>query len=276
MNLITYAALSLFLLATARAEERKGIEYSRPGGVRLRMDAHLPPGSGPFPAVILVHGGAWVAGSRRFDVKPLFKPLSGAGFAWFTISYRLARKTSFSGSVIDTSKIGSGIDDVQSAVQFLRDHAAEFHVDPNRIALIGVSSGAQLASMAAIRGSPVKAVVAFYCPSDLVALALPPGVFQAAAARLTWGSPPQSQLLRLSPLAAVRPGMPPFLFIHGTLDHVVPFDQSIRMCDAMRKAGSACEVISVKGGLHGIQLWEALHNTGYKRQMTEWLGARLN
>ena len=276
MKSIRHAALTLLFLATVRAADIKGIEYSHPGGVRLRMDAHLPKGSGPFPAVILVHGGAWVAGSRRFDVKPLFKPLSVAGFAWFTISYRLARKAPFSGSMIDASKIGNGIDDVQSAVQFLRDHAAEFHVDQNRIALIGESSGAQLASMAAIRGARVKAVVAFYCPSDLVAIALPPGLFHEAAARVTWGSPLHSELLALSPIAAVRPGMPPFLFIHGTSDHVVPFDQSIRMCDEMRKAGSACDVIPVKGGLHGVQLWEALHKTGYKRQMTEWLSARMN
>ncbi len=88
MNLIRHAARCLLFLASVQAADLKGIEYSHPGGVRLRMDAHLPKGPGPFPAAILVHGGAWVAGSRRFDVKPLFKPLSGAGFAWFSISYR--------------------------------------------------------------------------------------------------------------------------------------------------------------------------------------------
>ena len=115
-----------------------------------------------------------MAGSWRFDVKPLFKPLSGTGFAWFSISDRLARKATFSGSMIDASKIGDGIEDVESALQFLRNHAAEFHVDRDRIVLIGESFGAQLASTAAIRGASVKAVVAFYCPSDLLAFAVPP------------------------------------------------------------------------------------------------------
>lgn len=162
MKSIRLAALILSFLATGRAADLKGIEYSHPGRIHLRMDAHFPNGPGPFPAAILVHGGAWLVGSRRFDVKPLFKPLSGAGFAWFTISYRLARKAPLRGSLIDSAKIANGIEDVLNAVQFVRDHAAEFHVDPNRIALIGESSGAQLASMAAIRGAPVKAVVAFY------------------------------------------------------------------------------------------------------------------
>ncbi len=269
-------ALSLLLVTVGRAADRTGIEYSHPGRTHLRLDAHVPNGPGPFPAAILIHGGAWVAGGRRFDVRPLFKPLSGAGFVWFTISYRLARKPPLHGSMIDVSKIANGIEDVQSAVQFVRDHAAEFHVDPKRIALIGESSGAQLASMAAIRGSPVKVVVAFYCPSDLVALALPPGAFHEAVARVTWGSPFQLELVALSPIAAVRPGMPPFLFIHGTSDHVVPFEQSTRMCNQMRSVGSACDVIPVNGGLHGVQLWDALHKTAYKRQMTDWLLAHMN
>src|SRR5882724_10641279 len=92
MIIVRIAAACLFSLAAGQAAEWKGIEYSRPSGVRLWMDAKIPEGSGPFPAAILVHGGAWVAGSRRFDVKPLFKPLNDAGFAWFSISYRLARK----------------------------------------------------------------------------------------------------------------------------------------------------------------------------------------
>ena len=93
---------------------------------------------------------------------------------------------------------------------------------------------------------------------------------------MTWGGPLQPELLAVSPIAAVRPGMPPFLFIHGTSDHVVPFEQSTRMCEVIRRTGSVCEVILVKGGLHGIQLWEALRQTGYKGRMTEWPGRRMD
>ncbi|MEP6534875.1 MAG: alpha/beta fold hydrolase [Bryobacteraceae bacterium] len=276
MTWTRHGALCLLLTVSAHGAELKGIEYSHPGQNRLRMDGHLPSGAGPFPVAILVHGGAWVAGSPGFDVRPLFRPLSDAGFAWFTIHYRMARNRPFKGSIIDASKIRDGIEDVQSAVNFVRSHATEFHVDPNRIVLIGASSGAHLASMAAIRGAPVKAVVAFYCPSDLVSMAFPSGAFHQIVARATWGSPAQSEFLELSPILQAHPGMPPFLFIHGTADHIVPFEQSTKMCDQIRRTGSSCDLMPVPGGLHGMQLWEALRKTAYKEQMTAWLTAHLN
>jgi len=276
MNWTRYAALSLLLTASGLAGELKGIEYSHPGHVRLRMDGYVPSGPGPFPVAILVHGGAWVTGGPRLDVRPLFKPLTDAGFAWFTINYRLARNQPFKRSLIDASKLRQGIEDVQSAIEYVHSHAAEFHIDPDRIALIGASSGAHLASMAAIRGAPVKAVVAFYCPSDLASMAFPSGAFHQIVARAAWGSPLHSEFLELSPILRVHPGMPPFLFIHGTSDHIVPFEQSTRMCDQIRRAGSTCDLIPVPGGLHGVQLWEVLRKTAYKRQMTDWLTLRLN
>ncbi len=66
------------------------VEYSNPAGLSLRFDGHVPSGEGPFPAAIIVHGGAWVTGDRKRSVSPLFSTLESANFAWFSISYRLA------------------------------------------------------------------------------------------------------------------------------------------------------------------------------------------
>src|ERR1700685_4711742 len=85
---VSACILSLFLTA-AHGEDLKDIEYGVAGKYSLRLDAQIPDGTGPFAAVILVHGGAWVAGDRTNSVQPLFQPLSDAGFAWFSISYRL-------------------------------------------------------------------------------------------------------------------------------------------------------------------------------------------
>ncbi len=88
-----------------------------------------------------------------------------AGLAWFSISYRLAT---------NVSNFEVAIDNVQSAIRFVKAHAAEYNVDPDKIALIGESAGGQLAAMTALRGGDgnlVKAVVALYSPTDLVALA---------------------------------------------------------------------------------------------------------
>jgi acetyl esterase/lipase len=86
-----------FCLATAAATAavQTDIEYGRADGVSLKLDAAVPDGVGPFPAVILVHGGGWTGGDKSGGPKkgymaPMHEPLSAAGFAWFSINYRLA------------------------------------------------------------------------------------------------------------------------------------------------------------------------------------------
>jgi alpha-L-fucosidase 2 len=84
--------------------------------------------------------------------------LTNAGFAWFSISYQFAT---------NVTQFGVAIDDVQSAIRFIKSHAAGYRIDPSKLALIGESAGGQLASMAILRGGPdvaVKAVVALYMP----------------------------------------------------------------------------------------------------------------
>ena len=254
---------------------RRDIEYSRPNGVSLRLDACIPEASGKAPGVIIVHGGGWVRGNRQVDVAPLFDPLSAAGFAWFSIDYRLAT---------DVTQFGAAIDDGGEAIHFVKSHAAEFNVDPNNLALIGESAGGQLAAMAALRatsGACVKAVVALYAPTDLVTLVKNSEYIPERIRRSVQGTPWESLILaglaQLSPVNNVRRDMPPFLFIHGTEDSLVPFSQSTDMCQRMRQAGATCEVYPVEGGGHGLRWWESYPKlaAAYKHKLIEWLSAQL-
>jgi acetyl esterase len=262
------------------------VEFSHPGGYSLKLDAHVPEGDGPFPAIVIVHGGAWVTGDRRRSVEPLFEPLSDAGFAWFSISYRLANVADpKSNPTIAASMalLGGAIEDVRAAVAYVRANASDYNVDPHRIALIGESAGAQLAAMAALkpgRNAPVQAVVAFYCPSDLVTLVQTMPLIPDSVRNAVKGTPFEQILLaylrELSPIRWVSDGAPPFLLIHGTADQVVPFQQSVDLCDAMQKAGSTCELYSVKGVGHGLRGWESAKGmTAYKARMVSWLGQEL-
>ena len=154
--------VTMMTMTAAAAETLKDVPFSHAGGADLRFDASIPDGAGPFPAAIIVHGGGWVRGDRRTDVTPLFKPLEDAGIAWFSIDYRLQA---------DPLRFGVAVNDVEAAVRFVKDHAQEYRVDPERVALIGESAGGQLAAMAALNGRvSVKAVVAMYAPTDLVSL----------------------------------------------------------------------------------------------------------
>ena len=80
-------------------------------------------------------------------------------------------------------------------------------------------------------------------------------------------------LAQLSPIDNVRRDMPPFLFIHGTDDALVPFSQSTDMCKRMRQVGANCDLYPVTGGGHGLRWWESYPKlaSGYKAKMLEWL-----
>jgi acetyl esterase len=271
----------------AAAKSYDNVEFGHVGGSSLQLDASVPDGPGPYPAIIIVHGGAWVAGDRRRSVEPLFAPLSTAGFAWFSISYRLANVIdpgSIPTSIASMAGLGAAIDDVREAVAFVKKHASEYRVDSDRIALVGESAGAQLATMAALKpaaGGSVQAVVAFYCPSDMAKLLDTSPRVPDALRQFIKGSPFGDLLLAslrdLSPVNWVQKDSPPFLLIHGTEDRLVPFEQSKQMCDAMRKAGASCEIYPVNGGGHGLRWWESERDmTGYKRVMVRWLDDKLN
>jgi acetyl esterase len=160
----------------------------------------------------------------------------------------------------------------------VKSHAAQYRVDPERVALIGESAGAHLASMAALRPESkgaVRGVVAFYGPSDLVRFVQTSVWIPDNIRRSLKGSALETLLFaglrELSPVTWVSPSAPPFLLIHGTADTLVPFDQSQELFDKLKEAGVRCEIYPVQGGHHGLRRWESTGLTDYKEQMIRWL-----
>ncbi len=278
--------LSLALTVAASlpsfALDKQNVEYGKADGVPLLLDVHVPDGPGPFPAAILVHGGGFDEGSKATNVKPLFAPLADAGFVWFSIDYRLAPKAHFDQAIAD----------VFTAIQWVRTHTYEYHVDLNRIVLMGESAGGLLVNYAGTHLTPqtqVAAVVDFYGPSDYGTLALErrdhPERFDLKTANrhaangggIHFFGVDQlddagiAKLHSLSPLAAVHKGMPPFLCIHGDADDQVSFSQTPPFCDAIKAVGSNCEIITVPGGAHGMNRWQAANMQDWKPQMIAWL-----
>lgn len=247
------------------------IEYvTRPSGP-LQLDASIPDGPGPFSAIIIVHGGAFTMGSKVTYVPPIFQPLARAGFAWFTIDYRLAPAA--------TAK--DQLDDVLSALAWVHQHAAQYKVDPKRVVLLGESAGAYLVdvvAMVAPKETPIAAVVSFYGPADLTSdeFKLPP------ALRPFFGLTPQTtdveaQLRSVSPYYMVHAGLPPFLLLHGSADEQVPYQQSPRFCDALKAKGNQCELYTIPDARHGMGQWE--QNAGqleYKQKVVDWLKQTLH
>src|ERR1043165_8121618 len=139
--------------------DQKGIEYGKPGGHALLLDLHVPDGPGPFPAAILVHGGGFDGGTRATNMSPTFQPLADAGFAWFSIDYRMAPEFRFP----------EARDDFDAAIRWVKANAQAYKVDPGKIVLAGESAGAFLVNYAATHETPatrVAAVVDIYGPVD--------------------------------------------------------------------------------------------------------------
>jgi dipeptidyl aminopeptidase/acylaminoacyl peptidase len=200
----------------------KDIEYAAPGGVSQKLDAYLPPGSGPFPAVIAIHGGGWHAGDKSAWAQESVR-LATAGFATFSINYRLA----------PTYPWPAQIEDVQAAVIWLRGHAATYRVRQDRIGAIGSSAGAHLAQMLAVRGSGstntgsrVRVAVSWSGPSDMVELATSDDPEIVSALTDLFGSLGNTEAeTDASPLHFLDPTDPPIYHCHS-LGEFVPFEQA--------------------------------------------------
>ena len=268
--------------ANAAPLDQKDVEYGRPGGKPLLLDLYIPDGSGPFPAAILVHGGGFDQGSKSTNVRPLFEPLANAGFAWFSIDYRMAPEFRFPEASAD----------VNTAIEWVKANAKNYHVDPARIALIGESAGGFLVNYAGTHETPqtkVAAVVDFYGPVDYGKLAQErrdhPERFNMASINRhaangggihffgasALDAEGLEKLRKVSPIFAVHKGMAPFLCIHGTKDDQVSYDQSTAMCEAMHRAGAACELITIQDGGHGMSGWKAAEMQHWKPEMIAWL-----
>lgn len=267
--------ISLALAAALHAaggEWKTDIEFARQGDVSLTLDAWVPEGKGPFPTVIIVHGGGWENGDKGTYVPPLFEPLKQGGFAWFTINYRLAPRYPFPACTDDTFK----------AIEWVKDHAKEYKVDPRRIALAGESAGGHIVAYVGARGrgkTKVAAVVDFYGVHDLLRREKQRGLTKNIKQLMhieELNPETEKKLAQASPIQYVHKDMPPFLFIHGTEDKAVPYEQSPIMCEAMKAAGVKCEVYTVQGAPHGVGPWEKNPEwQGYKAKMVEWLHATL-
>jgi acetyl esterase len=259
----------LFVTVPSSAADSKDIEFAKPDGFSLTLDAHVPDGSGPFPAAILVHGGGWVAGDKQKFINYIFKPLSDAGFAWFSINYRLAPQYKFPANA----------DDVEAAIRFVKANADKYKVDTKRIALIGESAGGHLVSYVGARNRPdsrVSAVVSLYGIHDFVAAAvawkpLPHELFDLFGIK-TLDSDNVPVLIKASPVEYITPDMPPFLLVHGSRDRDVPYQQSVEMCEKMKQGGARCDLITIQGAPHGMDHWESHPKfLWYKKALVDWL-----
>jgi acetyl esterase/lipase len=227
------------------------------------LDLCTPSGlSTPRPGIVLIHGGGFVGGDKRYqfdDQDTLFDVcmgLASQGFVVASINYRLAPASTWPSSLVDA----------QLAVRWLRTHASEIKLDPQRLCSAGLSAGAYLAvflgvlqtihtgdqaSLLATQSPHVSCVVDFYGPVDLARLVkTAPGPNQEVVQALLDHATPESNpklYHDASPLFYVASQSAPTLIIHGTHDMTVPIEQSQSLQSALQQHDVPVEYITYAG-----------------------------
>lgn len=252
------------------AGQASTVEYCRPDGVPLAMDVYMPPADTArdeaAPVVMYVHGGGAIGDRKMYGAGaslanhegalfPRLQPsLNARGFVVASFDHRLPPGTPWPAQ----------IEDAKCAVRFLRAHAADLGIDPDRIGVWGPSGGGHLASLLGLTGpedgfdvgqyvedsSRVQAVVDMFGLADL-------NDFDDAApaarlmAQISFGG--STELRRTaSPVNHVRPDAPPFLILHGTADDMVVPRQSTRLAERLDRAGVSITFVEVRGAEHSL------------------------
>lgn len=202
------------------------------------------------PGVIVIHGGGWVEGNKQQMVEKYCVPFLEHGFVVANVEYRLA----------NVATAPAAVTDVLEAAQWFAGHAAQYKVDPKKIVVTGSSAGGHLALMVGMAPgnaelgpvTRIAAVIDFYGITD-VGDQLSGAHRQNYAVAWVPEQPNRAELARrVSPMTYVRKDVPAILTLHGDADTVVPYEQGVRLTEALKKAGAKAELITVRGGQHGF------------------------
>jgi alpha-L-fucosidase 2 len=273
MKRLVAAVLGVMLSGVmARAEVKSDIEYGRVGDVSLKLDVSVPDGEGPFPAVIIVHGGGWSGGDKQQDITPLFQPLTDAKYVWFSINYRLA----------PTHRWPACFEDVKTAIGWVKAHAADYKADAERLAIAGHSAGGHLAFLAAEQNEATKRVQAVIglapvtdFEQDLEQRGGLSTSLQALLDRPQQVTDESRQILkRIGAINHIKPGLPPFLLIQGSADRTVQPIQSQNFVAKLKEANVPADLIVLNGAMHRVTQWDDF-DASWKARMVAWLNKTL-
>ena len=274
-------------VARQRIRRTRNVTFARAGGRNLKLDVFapvddLPPGV-LRPAVLQIHGGAWVIGDKRQQGIPLLKVLARHGWVCFNANYRLSPAATWPDHLVD----------VKRALAFIRDHADEYGVDPGFVAVTGGSAGGHLAAMAALtQGDPayqpgfedadtsVQACVPFYAVYDFTNRAgTMPSQFhdwllQPLVMKAFFDEEPD-RYRAASPIDNVRADAPPFFVIHGDRDTLAPVADARAFVDALRTVSSEpVRYLELRGAQHAFDVFSSVRVRSVVRAVERFLAVQ--
>jgi len=226
-------------------KEYKDITYKTIENTDLKLDIyHLKNISKPTPLIIFIHGGAWKKGDKH-DYWPYLIPYAEKGYITATIQYRLT----------NVAKYPAQLDDVEAAIKWVKNHADDFHINKDKIVLVGGSAGGHLAMLAAYSNPSlnIKGIVNLYGPSDLTT----PYAREVESVQKLIGKnylDAPELYKKASPITYISKNIPPTLTFQGTLDELVPYEQSDKLDKKIKAVGAVSYYHKLKGWPHTMDM----------------------
>jgi acetyl esterase/lipase len=246
-------------------EQKVDVVYGEVHGTGLLMDVFAPKGKANGVGIIDVVSGAYYSDRRKLRdhvLAQVYSILCSHGCTIFAM--RPGSRTRYTAAEMEAH--------VKTGIRYVKQHAAEYKIDPDRLGLTGASAGGHLATLAAVtpeEGKPdadspllrqnthVKAAAIFFPPTDFLDWDGKPADFKTLGDLLFLGGAKghseeeiKERAGQISPARLVKSPTVPFLLIHGDADPLVPLQQSQKMVAALKAAGGSAELIVKKGGGH--------------------------
>jgi acetyl esterase/lipase len=254
-----------FPLRTARARVIRDVVYARVSGRRLKLDVFQPRREGGRrPAVLQIHGGAWVLGDKKTQGIPLLTHLADNGWVGFNVNYRLSPGATFPDHLVDLKR----------ALAWIREHADDYGVDPGFVAVTGGSAGGHLTALMALTGNDpayqrgfedadtsVQAAVPFYGIYDFTdrlgtqqrefrTRLLQPHIMKA------YFADEPERFHEASPLDRIHADAPPFLVVHGSRDTLAPLADARLFVERLRAISHAPVLFAeISGAQHAFDVF---------------------
>ncbi|WP_438481330.1 alpha/beta hydrolase [Oleiharenicola lentus] len=239
----------------------RSVVYKKIAGQELRLELFEPPPSSTANpkrvGFILIHGGGWTSGAPR-AMYPFTDWAAKQGMVGISVQYRLYKPNT-------ENTVAQCVQDARSAIRYIREHAVELGIDPQRLVVGGASAGGHLAVATALFDQ-------FDAPGESTSVSCTPDALVLFSPVIDTSAEGYGQKKigadwrALSPAHQVRKNLPPTLLFHGTGDTTTPFKGAVLFHEAMLAAGNRCDLISVEGAQHTYMFKDA---TLYERSQTE-------